>query len=65
MKTINASQSPWLPSAGISSQQPSRKVASEMIMPLRISAVRVVPMKIPSSKKPQTETIGEATSQGR
>ncbi len=34
-------------------------------MALRMATVRVVPMKMPSSMKLQTETMGVSTSQGR
>ena len=34
-------------------------------MPLRISPVWVVPMKMPSNRNDQTETRGEAITQGR
>ena len=58
MNTENASHSPWLPMAGTIRYRATTKTLKDIAMPLRISAVQVAPMKIPSNWKLQTEITG-------
>lgn len=56
---------PVFPMNGVSARARGTNTARDTIIALRISAVRMAPMKIPSSWKLHTETSGERTTHGR
>ena len=64
MNNVKANHKPWLPRGWRRYQLGKKIINNETNIAFRISLERVAPMKTPSYKKDQTETIGEIIIQG-